>query len=34
MTITLWNTLTRRKEALVPLDPGQRAHVCLRADGL
>ena len=34
MTLTLYNTLTRRKEPFRPIDPSQRAHVCVRADGL
>ena len=34
MTLQLYNTLTRTKEEFKPLDPQERAHVCLRPDGL
>ena len=34
MTLRLYNTLTRTKEDFVPLDAEERAHVCVRADGL
>ncbi len=34
MSLRLYNTLTRQKEPFQPIDPTQRAHVCVRADGL
>ena len=34
MELRLYDTLTKEKRPFVPLDPEQRAHVCLRADGL
>ena len=34
MDLKLYDTLTREKRVFSPLDPAQRAHVCVRADGL
>ena len=34
MELRLHDTLTREKRIFVPLDPEQRAHVCLRTNGL
>ena len=34
MELRLYDTLTKEKRPFVPLDPAQRAHVCLRTDGL
>ena len=34
MELKLYDTLTREKRVFRPLDPAQRAHVCVRADGL